>query len=158
MGEIHDRGPGRGWTSVWGDWQHGWSSCGGGFKAFLCGLGMDYVARKFNADREFDRERTVNHYKRDLIKERRERGPLSKDDARTVWGEIENVDATSTEVEFGMELARCDALMNRYDHMPPLYHRVSMHFQMFWKECWPRLIEQLRAEMRGPVISISESF
>lgn len=131
-------------ASDYGDWQNFWSHCGGPFRDFLAQLEIGYVAGKFGADRWFDAEGTIRQFKVDVIEARKY--SMSKETAAAIWKDIKSLDHALTETQFCIELSHCDALMDRYDGCPPLYHRIQPLFRRFWDEVWPVLLAEFKKE------------
>lgn len=133
-------------ASDFGDYQHYWGACGDSFKEFLCKIGIDYAAAKFGADRWFDSDLTIKHYKQQVIELRRFDN-FDADKAREVFNEIKRLEDSSSESEFCMILQDQENLMRFHDHCPDLVRTISPQFKNFWKEIWPVFLQELKKEM-----------
>jgi hypothetical protein len=142
----HNVGKGRiSIASDFGTWSHYWGACGDSFKQFLCKIGIDYAADKFGADRWFDSELTIKHFKEQII-ELRKSNDYEATTARVIFDEIKMLEDTSCEAEFCQILQDQKNLMKFYDWCPSLVRTISPQFRNFWKEIWPVFTQQLKDE------------
>ena len=134
-------------ASDYGSWQNYWAGFCGTFKEFLIQLNLEYAADKFNADRWFDHEGTMNKWKRDVLDHRR-RERMSGDKARAILDELKQLDDEIHEHGFIAVAYGCKNLMRFYLDCPEIERTITPGFKQFWKKVWPVFIEQLRSELK----------
>jgi hypothetical protein len=133
-------------ASDYGSWQNYWGACGKSFKEFLCGLDKHYVAGKFGAGQWFDLEKTIRHFKRNILEYRRGE-ELSAEKARQIWDELkQNFDSNLSGFLQQLE-NNCEYTMNHFDWSPDLIYGIDPSFEKFWNELWPVFINTIREEL-----------
>lgn len=134
-------------ASDFGSYQNYWGACGCSFKEFLCKIGIHYAAEKFGADRWFDHDNTIRHFKEQILEYRRS-ASINAAGARKIFDEIKQLEGTSGESEFCSTLQSLDNLMKFYDWCPALSYSITPQFHAFWKEVWPVFINELKGELK----------
>jgi hypothetical protein len=133
-------------SSDFGSYANYWNACGIPFKDFLAKIGIDYAAGKFGADRWFDYEATINHYKEQVLEYRRSES-LTALEARKAFNEIKLLTDCTSETEFCSTLSgSCDALMKFYDYCPNLVRTITPQFKSLWTRIWPVLLREFEKE------------
>lgn len=133
-------------ASDFGNFSYFWGACGVGFKEFLTRLNIEYAADKFNMDRSFSLKSTLASYKKSL-QESMVVNALSKDSARDIFNEIEELSDCSNLEEFVARTWNQRKLMNFFDGTPEICYQISPQFQKFWTTIWPIFIDRLHAEI-----------
>ena len=135
-------------SSSHGDWAHYWGACGCGFKDFLCGLNIGYVAGKFGCASVFDFEETIKGWKQSVL-EYRKTGSCSAEYARKVFNEIKGIenDQPSKEYLYCM-LHNSESLLDFFEGVPYFETIIDPAFVFFWNEIWPVLTSQLKQELQ----------
>lgn len=136
-------------VSDYGNYSFAWRHFGeGDFRAFVAGLGWDYLAGKLGPcsghQDQADYERTVKVIREHILEHRRE-GYYSKDMARAEWEAVELLDGEATEVGIHewMEATRIEDACELISYGP------SVHLRAFCRQTMPRLAELLRAELEA---------
>ncbi len=133
-------------ASDWGNWSYFWSHCGGPFKELLPSLEIGYVAGKFGCGRWFDEDKTLESYRKDVIRYRKN-GTLDRHDAKQLYREISYLEGNSRESHFCTALERdAPALMKFFEYAPNLCYGIDPMFKNFWRDCWPVFLDTIRAE------------
>lgn len=134
-------------SSDYGKWANYWGACGHHFKEFLTDLNVEYAADKFDADRWFDHEGTINGYKWMVIESRRDES-INAEEAREIWSEINSLDDCTDENVFISEMWNNRKLMRFFDGCPDISRSITPQFRNFWKNVWPVFIEKLNEEIK----------
>ena len=129
----------------YGKWGNNWGSFGTDFKEFLCELDMEYLAKKFGEDKEFDLKGTCAtwlHYAKENY-EGEELLDISQEISQCEYSCNTQEDIVSRLVH----LNRGDRIMKMYEGIPPIAQRVSRRFQSFYNEMWPVFISEIKKEI-----------
>lgn len=152
--DQRDRTPGRSGyyvlaiESSFGGFAYAWGDPGRDFRAFLCGLNLDYVRGKMvGHDLVFDAEGTTRAVRREIMTLRRD-GSFNREDAREAWPEsdfdhecdfVRWMDAIDTRLYEGLaprELSRqCGG-------------RRTQEFTALYNQFWP-LLRAALTEVQG---------
>jgi len=112
------------------------------FKEFLISLNISYMAGKFGANRHFNAESTLKHY-RDQINE----CVSDKDEKTNLLIEVESLRGIDNENEFALAVStQCDNLMAYFDHCPEMVREICPLFRRFYNEVWPVFLEHIKNE------------
>lgn len=143
-------------NSTFGCWANVWTACGNPFKQFLLDAEFDYVFTKFMGTKleVWDGEGSVESLRRQLLEYRRI-GDIDKDEARSLWDEI---NANEHELESSLnDFVECaDRIASNIDSRG-VYRLLSEPWELtttqhdhqavgFWRELWPEFTRALRAE------------
>ena len=129
-------------ASDYGDYQRYWGSAGTNFKEFLTGLGIEYAAKKFGADRWFDLDKTIT-----CLKTRIAENIEDKEELKEFENELIELNNSSCLEEFCSIARDCEKLWEFEDGRPDLRYSITPQFKSFWKNVWPIFINQLKTEI-----------
>jgi hypothetical protein len=132
-----------------GNWQYYWGSAGTSFKAFLTKLDIHYTAGKFGVGRFFDFQKTINLWKSEIIRNRKDE-TLSAKQSRTLFDEIKNVESEApvTEIVFQQYVYNNAVEYLKFtDYMPETVTGISPQFQKFWDTAWQAFVAELKREL-----------
>jgi len=132
--------------SDYGNYANTWTAIGSRtFKQFLCGLDMDYFLKKTRPRdyRIFDAEKTCKQIKENII-ESRKNNDLSKEDARTCWEEIDDIENEDPNDTTGfwylLEKTRLVELIYDWDPSAvPSATTYNYDCIAFWERVWPHI-------------------
>ena len=137
-------------VSDFGYWQNYWGACGEDFKKHLAGLDIEYAAKKFGADKEFDAETTIAIYSehaKDVTDPAKRKQIMAEMEALVGLKELSHVVDRG---DFIVELSKCNQVMRMFDGCPPLCNRVDSQFKRFWEMMWPVLLQEFKNEESNP--------
>lgn len=143
--------------STFGSWGNTWTACAEPFKAFLVDAEFDYVFTKFMGTKleVWDGEGSVKSLRR-LLLEYRRIGDLDKDEASSLWGEI---NANEHELESSSnDFVECAYRIAGNIDSRGVYRLLSEPWELtttkhdpqavgFWRTIWPEFVGALKAEM-----------
>lgn len=143
--------------SSFGSWGNSWSACSHRFKCFLTYCDFDYTFGKFmgHSLRVFDGEGSTKAMRTKVIEERKQ-GLMSKDDARWLWDQLDDVDECSIEswVRSIEEIASdTDSRDIKALLSEPWYtaaDKPDAGAVCFWRDLWPEFVAHLKQEIAEP--------
>lgn len=134
--------------SDWGNFAHHWPVAGwresGDFRTFIAvGASDDYILRKLAPRLEYDAEETLKTVK-DAIRRKRRTQWLSRKRAREAWDQLDEFDNLVHPELFWQWYQAQTALEDAQEHRCT---RRPLDAVQFIEKAWPRLKEQIRAEL-----------
>lgn len=134
--------------SDWGNYAYWWdrrhpTDRNTDHRDFLCHAGAEYIMGKLaGGAQEIDHDRTVEGIKDRIVRRRRERH-LTRDQARDEWALVEST-------YFDDEGDKWDWYHRTKleDAWDVLCYQTPRQLQMFMKNCWPGLVEAMRADLQ----------
>jgi hypothetical protein len=127
-------------ASDFGNYSNYWGSAGCNFKQFLGQISMDYAADKFDADRWFHHQATIDLY-RLYAKEVEDK--TTRD---LIFREIKNLENYNQKEPFLVELMNSNNLVRLFDGCPEIEYTIKPQFKRLWNEVWPEMIKAFKAE------------
>jgi hypothetical protein len=137
--------------SDYGDWNYWWHSFGDDFKAFLCGLGDDYIMDKLSCGkRELNFNKTIQNIKDNIVECRNSRD-MDSDLALACWDEIEALEyCDDIDLFYAEMLMNCPDIMNLvYDNNAselPISREYCYHLKAFVDKFWPMFTNKLKED------------
>tara|TARA_R110000850_G_scaffold58147_1_gene135457 strand:+ start:30 stop:587 length:558 start_codon:yes stop_codon:yes gene_type:complete len=140
-------------TSDYGTFDHYWSHCGGEPKAFLTSLDFDYTMKKLSGGKLWvaDVDAYENEIKTRIIEYRKD-DCISKEEARTAWGEMlainEEFDGGDMFFNALYEHDLFCSIFGDCESMPSAT-KYSGRCVDFYNDIWTPFIETLKVELLG---------
>lgn len=127
-------------ASDFGNYSNYWGAAGCDFKQFLGEISIDYAADKFDADRWFDHQATLELYRIYA------REVEDKDLRNLIYREIKSLDDYNQKEPFLHELMNSRNLVRLFDGCPEIEYTIKPQFKRLWNEVWPEMIKAFNAE------------
>lgn len=142
-------------SSDFGDWQYYWGATGDDVAAFLKRLGIDYVADKFGADRQFDSDGTIKDLReqlKDYFKYEDGKDIKVKDKRRKCFTALKELEELGDREESLFQHMYFSSVLS--DILGVEYfdvrRRITPQFADFWKHLWPVFVEAFASDYYQP--------
>jgi hypothetical protein len=133
--------------SDYGDWNYYWGNPGINFKKFITTLNINYIATKFNEDKQFDIDKTFEILKKEIIDFFP--GESLSYRKQLLQAIKDLMEETSNEQEYIYNFNTNRILSELPIDYPPICYKISTLFETFWKDCWSVFIQELKKELQN---------
>lgn len=135
--------------SNYGDYSHIWSVRGPliTLKQFISGIDFNYAMKKWIGRKsELQYDATIVTFKRQILQYRKDES-LQKNEARSMWDSIKDIDYCYTSDEFYRQLEDTELVEIWPEFYELFYYDHSVEAYLFWIYIWLPFIDYIKQEI-----------